>query len=128
MTHRITREEHTICSFPTPNQFSSGWWHNTEPCARFVSHRSALCFSLAVTCGQVTLAALQTLRYTIMSNGRTAGSRSGRLRSRRSHVDSTFEYNDRGRGPKITAHYIVAADGSPVAHGHNRQRLLEGSR
>jgi hypothetical protein len=30
------------------------------------------------------------------------------------HIDSTFEFNDRGRGPKIAAHYIVAADGSPL--------------
>jgi hypothetical protein len=29
------------------------------------------------------------------------------------HLDSTFEFNDRGRGPHIAAHYIVAADGSP---------------
>ncbi len=28
-------------------------------------------------------------------------------------IDCTFEFNDRGRGPKIVAHYLVAADGSP---------------
>ena len=30
------------------------------------------------------------------------------------HIDSTFEFNDRGRGPKIEAHYILASDGSPL--------------
>jgi imidazolonepropionase-like amidohydrolase len=28
-------------------------------------------------------------------------------------IDSTYEYNDRGRGPKIAAHYVVRADGFP---------------
>ncbi len=56
--------------------------------------------------------ALQTLRYTIVSNGRTAGSEVDTYSD--GHIDSTFEFNDRGRGPKIEAHYIVAADGSPL--------------
>jgi hypothetical protein len=30
-------------------------------------------------------------------------------------IDSTFEFNDRGRGPKITAHYVLAPTGVPVA-------------
>ena len=30
------------------------------------------------------------------------------------HIDCTFEFNDRGRGPKIAAHYVVAADGLPL--------------
>src|ERR1022692_5216003 len=57
--------------------------------------------------------ALQTLRYTIVSNGKTAGSEVDTY-SADGHIDSTFEFNDRGRGPKIEAHYIVAADGSPL--------------
>ena len=28
-------------------------------------------------------------------------------------VDSTFEFNDRGRGPKVAAHYVLRADGLP---------------
>ncbi|MGD0178938.1 MAG: amidohydrolase family protein [Candidatus Sulfotelmatobacter sp.] len=47
-----------------------------------------------------------------MSNGRTAGTEVD-VYGPGGHIDSTFEFNDRGRGPKITAHYIVAADGSP---------------
>jgi hypothetical protein len=52
----------------------------------------------------------QTLRYTILSNGRTAGSEVD-VYSPGGHIDCTFEFNDRGRGPKVAAHYIVAADG-----------------
>jgi imidazolonepropionase-like amidohydrolase len=29
------------------------------------------------------------------------------------HIDCTFEFNDRGRGPKVAAHYIIGADGLP---------------
>jgi len=54
----------------------------------------------------------QTLRYTILSNGRAAGSEVD-VYSPSGQIDCTFEFNDRGRGPKIVAHYIVAADGSP---------------
>jgi imidazolonepropionase-like amidohydrolase len=56
--------------------------------------------------------AQQTLRYTIMSNGKTAGSEVDTYSADR-HVESAFEFNDRGRGPKVVAHYILAADGSP---------------
>ena len=55
----------------------------------------------------------QTLRYTILSNGRTAGNEVD-VYSPGGHIDSTFEFNDRGRGPKIAAHYVVATDGSPL--------------
>jgi imidazolonepropionase-like amidohydrolase len=57
--------------------------------------------------------ALQMFRYTIVSNGKAAGSEVDTY-SPDGHIDSTFEFNDRGRGPKIEAHYIVAADGSPL--------------
>src|SRR5258707_10914451 len=57
--------------------------------------------------------ALQTFRYSIVSNGRSAGSEVDTYTSG-GHIDSTFEFNDRGRGPKIEAHYVVAADGSPL--------------
>jgi imidazolonepropionase-like amidohydrolase len=54
----------------------------------------------------------QTLRYSIVSNNRNAGSEVD-VYGADGHLDSTFEFNDRGRGPKIEAHYILAADGSP---------------
>jgi hypothetical protein len=58
-------------------------------------------------------AALQTFRYTIQSNGKTAGSE-GDTYGADGRIDSTFEFNDRGRGPKIVAHYFIGADGSPT--------------
>src|ERR1700723_3490259 len=56
----------------------------------------------------------QTVRYTILSNGTTAGSEVD-VYSPTGHIDCTFEFNDRGRGPKVAAHYIVAADGLPLS-------------
>ena len=56
--------------------------------------------------------AAQTLRYTIVSNGKTAGSEVDSY-SANGHIDSTFEFNDRGRGPKIVAHYVLGSDGLP---------------
>ena len=81
-----------------------------------------LAFRLASLCGVLftsfqlwaaDAAGTQTLRYTILSNGRTAGSEVD-VYGPGGHIDSTFEFNDRGRGPKIAAHYLVAADGSPL--------------
>jgi len=57
-------------------------------------------------------AAPQTLRYTILSNARTAGSEVD-VYGPGGHIDCTFEFNDRGRGPKVAAHYIIGADGLP---------------
>jgi hypothetical protein len=54
----------------------------------------------------------QALRYTISSNGSVAGSEvdtylpDGR-------VECKFEFNDRGRGPKISANYTLDASGLP---------------
>jgi hypothetical protein len=56
--------------------------------------------------------AAQTFRYKVLSNGQTAGSEVDTY-APDGHIDSAFEFNDRGRGPKIAAHYVLAADGSP---------------
>lgn len=58
-------------------------------------------------------ASRQTFRYTILSNGRTAGGEVD-VYNPGGHIDCTFEFNDRGRGPKVAARYIVAADGLPL--------------
>jgi hypothetical protein len=58
-------------------------------------------------------AAQQTLRYTIIGNGKTEGSEVDTY-GPGGQIDSTFEFNDRGRGPKIEAHYVVARDGWPL--------------
>jgi imidazolonepropionase-like amidohydrolase len=73
---------------------------------------SALLFAVSHLWAADT-ASPQTLRYTILSNGRAAGSEVD-IYGSGGHIDSTFEFNDRGRGPKIAAHYLVAGDGSPL--------------
>jgi imidazolonepropionase-like amidohydrolase len=54
----------------------------------------------------------ETLRYTILSNGRLAGSEVDTYASD-GQMGCTYEFNDRGRGPKIAAHYRLGADGLP---------------
>ncbi|HVV46388.1 MAG TPA: hypothetical protein VHC72_14345, partial [Bryobacteraceae bacterium] len=54
----------------------------------------------------------QTLRYTFISNGTKSGSEVDTYGAG-GRVDSAYEYNDRGRGPKVEAHWILAADGTP---------------
>jgi Amidohydrolase family len=54
----------------------------------------------------------QTLQYTISSNGRSAGNEVDKFGSD-GRIDSAFEFNDRGRGPKIEAHYVFSSDGLP---------------
>lgn len=77
------------------------------------SFRTALLFALMCACALAATAAPQTFRYTISSNGNVAGSEvdtylaDGRLESR-------FEFNDRGRGPKVTAVYVLDSNGLPV--------------
>ena len=61
----------------------------------------------------VDAASSEMLRYVVVSNGKTAGSEVDAY-SANGHLDSTFEFNDRGRGPKIAAHYLVGADGLPT--------------
>lgn len=53
-----------------------------------------------------------TLRTTILQNGAKGGLEVDTF-SPGGNFDSTYEYNDRGRGPKIAAHYTVAANGLP---------------
>jgi imidazolonepropionase-like amidohydrolase len=54
-----------------------------------------------------------TLRYTISSNGQVAGHEvDGYLSGGR--IESTFEFNDRGRGPKISANYVLDSNGLPL--------------
>src|SRR5262249_53046150 len=55
----------------------------------------------------------EVLRYSIVSNGTKAGSEVDTF-SASGRVESTFEFNDRGRGPKLAGHYVVGADGVPT--------------
>src|SRR5689334_4000184 len=56
---------------------------------------------------------LPTFRYTIQMGGNNAGSEVDRFRPDGS-VESNFEFNDRGRGPKIVATYQLGPDGLPI--------------
>lgn len=72
---------------------------------------------LVVLCLVLSLCAAdqqsQTLGYTILMNGRQAGSEVDTFNAD-GQLDSSFEFNDRGRGPKLSAHYAIGADGLPV--------------
>jgi len=76
-----------------------------------------LCFAVLFSIFSVQRAADAaepvTIRYNFVSNGKAAGSEVDVFHSDGT-VDSKYEYNDRGRGPKITARYALGSDGSPV--------------
>ncbi|HSY90867.1 MAG TPA: amidohydrolase family protein [Candidatus Binatus sp.] len=55
----------------------------------------------------------QTLRYTISSNGKVVGNEIDTFLPD-GHVVSTFEFNDRGRGPKVSVNYLLDANGFPL--------------
>jgi imidazolonepropionase-like amidohydrolase len=54
----------------------------------------------------------QTLRYTVVSNGKLAGSEVDNYLPG-GRVESAFEFNDRGRGPKVSAVYVLDSNGMP---------------
>jgi imidazolonepropionase-like amidohydrolase len=66
-------------------------------------------FSASVASAQET----RTLSYVVLSNGQPAGMEVDKY-APRGLIDSQFEFNDRGRGPKTTAHYEFGADGLPL--------------
>jgi len=55
----------------------------------------------------------ETLRYVILSAGHAAGNEVDTF-GPGGQITSAFEFNDRGRGPKIVAHYVLGSDGFPV--------------
>ena len=55
----------------------------------------------------------ETLRYTISSNGTIAGGEVDAYLAD-GRVQSSFEFNDRGRGPKISAVYMLDPNGLPL--------------
>ena len=58
-------------------------------------------------------AAQETLRYKIISNETVAGSEVDKY-GPGGRIESDFEFNDRGRGPKISAHYVIGSNGLPT--------------
>ena len=55
----------------------------------------------------------ETLRYTVISNSVRSGTEVDTFHAD-GGVDSSFEFNDRGRGPKVEAHWNVDQNGMPV--------------
>src|SRR5689334_14000316 len=58
-------------------------------------------------------AAQETIRYKIISNETVAGSEVDKYVPG-GRIESDFEFNDRGRGPKIAAHYVIGSNGLPT--------------
>jgi imidazolonepropionase-like amidohydrolase len=73
----------------------------------------ALAAVLAFAAGPALADGTRTLRYSIVSNGRVAGAETDTY-GPGGTLTSEFEFNDRGRGPKIRAHYDFGADGLPA--------------
>jgi hypothetical protein len=59
-------------------------------------------------------------------SGRTAGSEVDAY-GRGGQIDSAFEYNDRGRGPKIAAHYLLGTDGRTLRTDETGNDYLKNS-
>jgi imidazolonepropionase-like amidohydrolase len=81
--------------------------------------RPAILYVLAI-CSVVPLSApaqkdqaVRTLRYAIFAAGRRSGTEVDAF-GPGGTLTSTFEFNDRGRGPKIEARYLVGPDGTPL--------------
>jgi amidohydrolase family protein len=88
------------------------WWQNAGPMS---TNRLAV---VLLVCAAASLwtgsaAAQETLRYKIVSNDTVAGTEVDKF-SVDGRIDSAFEFNDRGRGPKISATYIIGANGLPT--------------
>ncbi len=77
-----------------------------RPSWLIVALTAALAFSPAMADGA------RTLRYSIVSGGRVAGTETDSYDAGGA-LTSDFEFNDRGRGPKIRARYQFGADGLP---------------
>src|SRR5215467_4799816 len=54
----------------------------------------------------------QTSRITVLINGRVAGNEVETINAD-GRIAATFQFNDRGRGPKVVANYVLAPNGFP---------------
>jgi hypothetical protein len=86
-----------------------------------LTYRSISIVAIAVLAGGLLVQAQAadgaqgaSLRYSILMNGKSAGSEVDTFLPG-GKIDSAFEFNDRGRGPKTLTHYTVGADGLPVS-------------
>jgi imidazolonepropionase-like amidohydrolase len=81
----------------------------------FLGHGLAVALAgcLALAAGTAVADGARTLRYSILANSRIAGTQTDSY-GPNGALESEFEFNDRGRGPKIKAHYEFGADAMPV--------------
>ena len=89
--------------------------YGTPVCTGFLCRSlvTAATASLALAAGGVRADGARTLTYSILANGRTAGTEIDTYGANGS-IDSEFEFNDRGRGPKTRAHYEFDPRGLPA--------------
>ena len=89
--------------------------HSRTATARTRRGRLAIAVAgwLALMAATATADSARTLRYSILSNGRVAGSETDAYGANGA-LDSDYEFSDRGRGPKIRAHYEFGATGLPT--------------
>jgi imidazolonepropionase-like amidohydrolase len=73
----------------------------------------ALCLAAPLSALDQQDSSSGTLRYSIYSAGQKCGVEVDTF-SANGKLTSTFAFNDRGRGPKIEARYILAKDGMPL--------------
>ena len=74
---------------------------------------ATLAAAAALAAGPALAGGARTLHYSIVSNGRVAGTETDRYDASGA-LTSEFEFNDRGRGPRVRAHYEYGADGLPA--------------
>jgi hypothetical protein len=74
---------------------------------------AVLLFFTACRTSAFAAAGPQTIRYSISTNGTVAGSEVD-IYHPDGRVESTFEFNDRGRGPKVTSIYLLDANSLPL--------------
>jgi imidazolonepropionase-like amidohydrolase len=70
-------------------------------------------FAACAACATAQSAHETTLRYAILTNGKPAGSEVDTFHADGT-IESHFEFNDRGRGPKIVARYTLGPNGLPI--------------
>src|SRR5438045_9644156 len=70
----------------------------------------AICLGALFSAWAQQGSAPRTLRYSIYTTGQKAGAEVDTF-SAGGKLTCTFEFNDRGRGPKIEARYVIGHDG-----------------
>src|SRR5205814_4286612 len=73
----------------------------------------AICLGALFSAWAQQGSAPRTLRYSIYTTGQKAGAEVDTF-SAGGKLTCTFEFNDRGSGPKIEARYVIGNDGTPT--------------